>query len=961
MKRFLAVVLSFVLIFNFVSFSYADTIDDLKNVEIGSEIDNISKITDPSESPEEIIDEVPPTEEPGFEFTGFFRKMWDAFIGLLSWIVTPFLWLSLLFPTIDGCIFNKQDAFKLSFFEANPSGLAGSVQALVSAVYNGLRYLVTAIYIVVLVYLAIRMMFSSIGRQKAHYKELFKHWIVGLLLLFSFHWVMAFIIWISNTFVDILSGISSDLLNSAGLLPGMPTESLPKKFPITAFVISRILSIESDTLFVGSAAGATGIATLLSSVVISSIAKFLIFFKLIAGLVLSFFFIWSSFSILVTYLKRLFTIAILILTFPLVALSYVFDKIGDRKAQTLSIWLKEFTVNVMIQPIHALILVLISILFASGLDGGGLFGANFTGAVMCIIALRLIPLGEELLKKLFQISSNMGPGSNGIAGSMASAGMALQGMKNMASTVTKPATTLGKYLGAKKNYEKLANEAKNTAFDRARKKGLSIDDATKKADQVYASKMKSYKKDLEEKTGYKSATEAMAKNGAQLTGSMMGLATAITGSGSGKFFAEGMSRAALGAGLVDSAISLHDGIKTQLKGDPSKEEEYIKRAKQLRDWDFDTLPIPQKKKIASELGLGEENYHLITNANKDLICQSYEDIGRNVRYGMDKDKAKESHSLALAQKNISKGYMPDGSTPLDINLFDDNPPPRQCKDGLLVSKDGTNYIIPEYGNSKLEDGKYIEYRPDLRGLSIKDNVETILSSNSDYTELKAQRSQYQINLDEISQEKIGVSTTMSSHKKAIDRCSATIDTYQATIATTTDPSEKAKLEVKLGEAQLELNQHQTELQAAQRQYNSLSQNETTIKNSIKDNEAKQKDIRESTIKNNLDFDKIFSNFSGHTPFYTENGATQAEEAFSWGVCDELQATLDNWDDKPVEITLTRQTETSLHCVIRNSIVNNNDKLTEYDINVGDGFNNPQLAEINDTLTIYHNKNGWFIN
>ena len=46
---------------------------------------------------------------------------------------------------------------------------------------------------------------------------------------------------------------------------------------------------------------------------------------------------------------------LLIAVSPLIIITYSIDKAGDGKAQVFSSWLKEFIVNALIQPLHALI------------------------------------------------------------------------------------------------------------------------------------------------------------------------------------------------------------------------------------------------------------------------------------------------------------------------------------------------------------------------------------------------------------------------------------------------------------------------------------------------------------------------------------------------------------------------------------------------------------------------------
>ena len=54
-------------------------------------------------------------------------------------------------------------------------------------------------------------------------------------------------------------------------------------------------------------------------------------------------------------MKRLLMVGFLIIISPLITITYSIDKVGDGKAQAFSIWLKEIIVNVLIQPLHALI------------------------------------------------------------------------------------------------------------------------------------------------------------------------------------------------------------------------------------------------------------------------------------------------------------------------------------------------------------------------------------------------------------------------------------------------------------------------------------------------------------------------------------------------------------------------------------------------------------------------------
>lgn len=66
--------------------------------------------------------------------------------------------------------------------------------------------------------------------------------------------------------------------------------------------------------------------------------------------------IWyQMFAVLFMYYKRIISIAVLIIIFPLVMAFYIFDKLDDGKSQALSKWFKEFIANIAVQVLHAAI------------------------------------------------------------------------------------------------------------------------------------------------------------------------------------------------------------------------------------------------------------------------------------------------------------------------------------------------------------------------------------------------------------------------------------------------------------------------------------------------------------------------------------------------------------------------------------------------------------------------------
>lgn len=875
MKRFLAIFLAFSLIFNFFSipFSYADTIDELKKVEIGDDITNIEELNGSG-------DNDTTTELGGFQnetgqiktSNNILAKIISGILEILDLIHWPLMKFALAIPTIDGCIFNTNNNFKLSFFDAKPAGLAGGIQGAISAIYNAFRYLVTATYIVVLVYLAIRMMLSSVGRQKAHYKELFKHWLIGLLLLFSFHWVMAFIIWLSNTFVDILAETATGILRDGLTVPSgisAVTASDIQNSPITSFIALRISEATAEGSLLDSILG--------------------IFLSLIKPILLTLL-LWSAFSIIVTYFRRLFTIAVLILTFPLVALSYVFDKIGDKKAQTLSIWLKEFMVNVMVQPIHAILLVFIAMLFSTGLSvtqsatsefPGGLFGPHIIGAIMSIVALRLIPVGEDLLKKLFQINSSMGPGSGGIAGSMAKAGMAYQGAKAMAGSLKKvgssafTARRLNKRYGninktAKRDARNAGKDARNAALAKgtsafkAARAGIKARHSSLKNNSKYHDMLK----ELKEATGTSTIGGANAKALAQVFGVSAGVGAAITGADSGKFLSTAGTNAVIGSTIAGGLASAPNAVKSFLVGDVHKAEDYKRRAEQLDKKsaaDIDKLSKEDKKKIAAELGISVD---LVKGANKNKLIKAYRDMGVAARFGANKDELKKFTSFHGEAKNIENGLMPDGSGPLDYSRFSKF---NQTKNGVLGELNGEIYQLNTNGNPKLDDGKAVSCVSTLKGQALtQENLMTAIN-NQEYNELSARLNNERVKLEskkaDKNQAQIDVSNAeiaFDNAKKALARAQRSGDDTQILAAQEVFKTSQNTLSEKKGR-----------LADANTEVSTATRNISTI-------ESDMKKIYVEERRNQLDADMAFHRLSGEQPQYAETAFKLVSENPSSG-------------------------------------------------------------------------------
>ena len=118
---------------------------------------------------------------------------------------------------------------------------------------------------------------------------------------------------------------------------------------------------------------------------------------------------------------------------------------------------------------------------------------------------------------------------------------------------------------------------------------------------------------------------------------------------------------------------------------------------------------------------------------------------------MDKEKAKEMHTIAQEQKNISKGLMPNGDA-MDFSKVDPSSI-IQYKDGLVASIDGVQHFFPDLGNPNLKDGQSVKLT----------DIETALSSDKTYTALSTQIETDKAELKTTAKEKVSLENEISNY------------------------------------------------------------------------------------------------------------------------------------------------------------------------------------------------------
>ncbi len=293
--------------------------------------------------------------------------------------------------TVETLIFNKYPNTSLNLFQGmgqfntyigNP-GVSGTIAKSVNDFYSFFVKIAIVAYMVILLYVGIRILLNAGTDKQAKYKEYLLYWVEGILILFFFPYIMKYTIIINNAFVEYIynnKGIAGTLMaqpstqTAAGGMSGMETG-----------VQGIINTLKGGTDY-------------MSVMFLDGWEKGWLVYAICFSVM-----VMQVLMLLIIYFKRLLIIVFLIVCFPFVTISYAIDKLGDGKSQAFGNWYKEFALNVFTNSFHAIIYV-IGMAFITEL--GKAAGRNW---LLMIILLSFVSKGDEMLRGLF----NLGKGGGG--------------------------------------------------------------------------------------------------------------------------------------------------------------------------------------------------------------------------------------------------------------------------------------------------------------------------------------------------------------------------------------------------------------------------------------------------------------------------------------------------------------------------------------------------------------------
>ena len=271
--------------------------------------------------------------------------------------------------------------------QASKSAAAGVLRQTISDWYISFRNIAIVGLLSVLVYLGIRILISSTASDKAKYKESLQSWVVALCLVFFIHFIMSGLLMITDKFTDLISPTID-----GGITVQVDDGNI--KFRTNIIGLVRF-NAQSKSLY-------------------NTAAYTIIYLVLVI----------YTFMFTFMYFKRFLYMAFFTMIAPLVALTYPIDKAGDGKAQAFNLWFKEYSMNLILQPVH---LILYVALVSSAME---LVQQNM---IYAIVAIGFLIPAEKFIKKMFGMDKAETPSG---FGSFAAGAATMSGIKSVASMLS---------------------------------------------------------------------------------------------------------------------------------------------------------------------------------------------------------------------------------------------------------------------------------------------------------------------------------------------------------------------------------------------------------------------------------------------------------------------------------------------------------------------------------------------
>ncbi len=289
----------------------------------------------------------------------------------------------------------------------NKEPLIIKLRKLVATWYTIMRLLALAAMLVVLIGVGIKMALSTIASDKAVYKRMLVDWVVGIIMIFTLHYFMIFVIHMNTVMVDIIKESSNSItkvqLNQMAEEGEQELTSAELEIKVYEEIRTRAYDPKLSNGLI--------------------------------GMVMYMTLVFMAFKYTLIYLKRLLTILVLTLMAPGVGVAYALQKVLSGKSQALKTWMTEYIMNVIIQIVHALIYaIFISQALVLSLS-------SVAGMIIALVLMNYSTKADELFKKIFKFG-----GGDSLVGHTANANQSTMQNLQSAKAIATGAKPLAKAL-----------------------------------------------------------------------------------------------------------------------------------------------------------------------------------------------------------------------------------------------------------------------------------------------------------------------------------------------------------------------------------------------------------------------------------------------------------------------------------------------------------------------------------
>ena len=254
-------------------------------------------------------------------------------------------------PILDVNLFNFENA---GGYDLDSTDLIYNLRMKIAQWYVAIRTVCIILLLFTLIYLGIRTAIASVAKEKSEYKQKLVSWVVSFLIVMFIHYFMILIL----NFNEIAIGWVTP--------PEGSTSTLYEQMRSYAYEIPATKGWTGAIIYV-----------------------FLVYYLI---------------KMLFFYFKRVLIVYILAILSPAMGIAYSIQRING-KSKALGVWVKEFSFNVIIQFVHALIYTIMMGLILTMIPKLTAFSL-IPYSVLLFAILNFILDVEDIIKNIFQIKAN---------------------------------------------------------------------------------------------------------------------------------------------------------------------------------------------------------------------------------------------------------------------------------------------------------------------------------------------------------------------------------------------------------------------------------------------------------------------------------------------------------------------------------------------------------------------------